>query len=1156
MKKKHLLLLLTNVFFCNFLFAQTWDGSTNTDWNTASNWSTNAVPTSASTVTIPNTTNKPVLANNVTVVGISMAAGSALNFNGFTLTVNGSFNISGATLNNSNAGTDIVIDITNSGSSYFGSNTINDNISINLNGSGIFYEGYQGSDVFNGNTTFNFAGSGAANICYNQPSSFNGNLTVVRAGAGATNVLTQGFNALTGNFSYTNTAGGATSINGGNKASATIGGTVNITATGSGNPAFEMQKIKNLTTGGTISVQNSGQVTIDDDTLTVSALNINGFTGSGADEFRRNSITGNVTFSDDASNTGTTYIGGSIITGNTTFTSNNAGAWYEGYQGADTYNGNIIFNITGTGAITICYNQACSFNGNVTVNRTGIGATNILTQGFNALTGNFNYTNTAGGATSINGGNKASAAIGGIVNITATGSGNPAFEMQKIKNLTTGGTISVQNSGLVTIDDDTLTISALNVAGFTGSGGDEFRRNSITGNVTFSDDAANTGSTYIGGNIITGNTTFTSNTAGIWYEGYQGADTYNGNTIFNITGTGAVNMCYNQACSFTGNLTINRTGIGATNILDQGFTALSGNFSYTNTAGGATSINGGNKASASISGTVNITATGSGNPAFEMRKIKNLTTGGTISVQNSGLVTIDDDTLTVTALNVNGFTGSGGDEFRRNSITGNVTFSDDAANTGSTYIGGTIITGNTTFTSNTAGIWYESYQGSDIYNGNFRFNRVGGTINLAYNDTTSFNGDFILSSATGIVFGSNAFRFGGSSNVIIEQLGAQSIIIPKLFMDKTGTGNVTLKDTVTVTTSLNLTSGIIITGINSNLIIPDGVSYTGGSDASYVDGPMIKTGNDAFVFPVGQNNAFAPVSITAPSATTDQFRAQYIAAVPNDAGYDSTKKDPTINHISKSEYWLLDRVTGTSNVKVTLSWGTPRSGGIDNPSSLAVARWNGTAWKDEGNGTITGDNTEGTVQSLNAVTNFSPFTLASVSALNPLPVTIVNFNAINQQQSISLLWTTENEKNFSHFEIEKKGGNNNFASIATIAANNNAALQQYSFNDETPFIGTSYYRLKLVDIDGNFKYSKVVSVTIINAPSFVIYPNPAKDQVRIIFSGKISSIEISDVSGKLVKRMNSNTGNRYNISDLQKGIYIIKIYDENNGVVSRKLLVE
>src|SRR5664279_906645 len=134
MKKKHLLLLLSNVFFFNFLFAQTWDGSTNTDWNTASNWSTNAVPGSASTVTIPNTPNKPVLGSNVTVIAISMAAGSALDFNGFTLTVNGSFNFAGATLNNSNAGSDIVIDITNSGSSYFGSNTINDNITINLNG--------------------------------------------------------------------------------------------------------------------------------------------------------------------------------------------------------------------------------------------------------------------------------------------------------------------------------------------------------------------------------------------------------------------------------------------------------------------------------------------------------------------------------------------------------------------------------------------------------------------------------------------------------------------------------------------------------------------------------------------------------------------------------------------------------------------------------------------------------------------------------------------------------------------------------------------------------------------------------------------------------------------------------------------------------------
>ncbi|CAN5759894.1 hypothetical protein BH11BAC3_BH11BAC3_34900 [soil metagenome] len=1344
MKKKHLLLLFANLFFLNCLVAQTWDGSTDTDWNTPSNWTPATVPTSVSAVTIGNTANKPALASNTTVASLSMTAGSALNFNGFTLTVNGAFNIAGATLNNTNAASDIVITVVNSGSSYFGSNTVNDHITINQNGTGAFYESYVGADTYNGNTTFNIGGTSSVTICYSLPAAFNGNLTVTRSGIGATSIVDQGFSALTGNFSYTNNAGGATSINGGNKLSASIGGTVNITAAGTGNPAFTMRRIKNLNTGGTISVQNSGLVTIEDDTLTVSALNVNGFTGGGGDALQRNSITGNVTFSDDAANTGSTYIGGNVITGNTSFTANNVGTWYESYVSADTYNGNTTFNITGTSLFTICYSLPATFKGNLTITRSGIGSTSIVDQGFTALTGNFSYTNNAGGATSINSGNKLSGSIGGTVNITAAGTGNPSFEMRRIKNLTTGGTISVQNSGLVTILDDTLMVSALNVNGFTGGGGDEMSRNSIKGNVIFSDAATNTGATYIGGNIITGNTTFTANNAAAWYEGYVGSDTYNGNTTFNITGTSLVTMCYSLPSAFNGNLAINRSGagvtnvvnqgfaaltgnfsysnnaggatsinggnkfspsiggtvnisatgggnpsfemrkirnltaggnisvqnsglitidddtlmviamningftggggdemfrnsitgdvtfsddvsntgstyigsniitgntiftsnaagawyesyvgadiyngnttfniagtspfticyslpaafngnltvarsgIGATSIVDQGFTALTGNFIYTNNAGGATSINGGNQLSASIGGTINITAAGTGNPAFTMRRIKNLTTGGTISVQNSGLVTVEDDTLMVTALNVNGFTGGGGDALQRNSITGNVTFSDNAANTGSIYIGGNIITGNTSFSSNAGNAWYESYVTSNIYNGNFRFNRIAGTISLAYSDTTSFNGDFILNATTGITPG-NVLRFGGTTNGIVEQLGTQSLIIPRLFMDKTGAGSIELKDTVTISTSLNLNSGVIKTGVNSNLVIPDGVTYTGGSDASYVDGPMLKTGNDAFVFPVGQNNGYAPISITAPAVITDQFRAQYNYAIPNNAGYDSSMKDPTLKHISAAEYWLLDRVNGTSNVKVTLSWGTPRSGGINDVASLRVARWNGSTWKDEGNGGTTGTNTQGTIQSLNTVTSFSPFTLASASLLNPLPVTIVSFTAAKQQQAVSLKWTTENENNFSYFDIERAGADNKFVSIGSLSANNSLVSQLYSFNDGTPASGANFYRLKLIDLDGKFKYSKVISINFSSNTSLVIYPNPASDYIRIVTAKKIKAIEIADISGRIVKRMNANNDNRYDINDLQKGVYFLNILDEDNIRSSKKLIVE
>jgi hypothetical protein len=541
--------------------AQTWDGSSGNDWNTAANWSTNAVPTVTGAVTIPNTINKPVLPSNITVATFNMNAGSAINFNGFTLTVTGVVDIREATLNNTNAGTDIIITVSSTGgggSSYIGSNTFNDNVSVNFNGSGTSYEGYLGGNTFNGNTIFNIGGTGRLYTSYNQKSSFNGNLTINRTVAGITDLFNAGFNNITGSFIYTNSVGGDNFINSGNIASGSIGGTVNITVSGSGNPQFHLRKIKNLTPGGSISVQNSGYVFIENDTLTLAALNVNGFSGSSGDEFSKCVITGNVAFSEAASNTGSVYVGENTITGNTTITSNSAVTWYEGYQGSDVYNGNTTFNLNGTGRFYSSYNQKSSFNGNLTVTRTGIGITDLFNTGFNNITGNFSYTNNVGGDNFINSGNIASGSIGGTANITVSGSGNPQFHLRKIKNLTPGGSISVQNSGYVFIENDTLTLTALNVNGFSGSSGDEFSKCVITGNVTFSEAAANTGSVYVGENTINGNTTITSNAPVPWYESYQGSDVYNGNVTFNRTsGTGTFYIGYNDTTYANQNVTFN-----------------------------------------------------------------------------------------------------------------------------------------------------------------------------------------------------------------------------------------------------------------------------------------------------------------------------------------------------------------------------------------------------------------------------------------------------------------------------------------------------------------------------------------------------------------------------------------------------------------------
>ncbi|MEJ7627195.1 MAG: T9SS type A sorting domain-containing protein [Ferruginibacter sp.] len=1155
MKQKILLILLIT-FQSLLLQAQTWDGSTNTLWNEPTNWSTNTVPGPASSVTIPNTLNKPVLQNNVSLTAITMSTGSALDFNGFTLTTSSTCDINGATLNNSNAGTDIEIFMNgNNGARYFRGTTVNDHIIFTLpSTSEGFYEGYQNPNTFNGNATFNITGTAVFYTSYDNVSTFNGNVTVNRTVAGPTYIFYFGATAVNGNFSYTNNAGGLTQIHEFGTTLVPISGTINITATGAGNPAFTMRRMMNQTGGGTISVQNPGLVTISNDTLIVNALNVNGFTSSGTDDFLRNSITGAVSITDAATNIGEINFRGNTINGNTIFTVNSSAAFYEGYQVPDTFNGSTTFNINGAGNFFTSFDNISTFNGNVTVNRTVAGPTYIFYYGATAVNGNFSYTNNAGGLTQIHEFGTTLVPISGTINITATGAGNPAFTMRRMMNQTGGGTISVQNPGLVTISNDTLIVNALNVNGFTSSGTDDFLRNSITGAVSITDAATNIGEINFRGNTINGNTIFTVNSSAAFYEGYQVPDTFNGSTTFNINGAGSFFTSFDNISTFNGNVTVNRTVAGPTYIFYFGATAVNGNFSYTNNAGGLTQIHEFGTTLVPISGTINITATGAGNPAFTMRRMMNQTGGGTISVQNPGLVTISNDTLIVNALNVNGYLNGGTHEFLRNSITGTVNLSDAATNTGAVYVRGNTINGITSITKNSASILYEAYQQPNTYNGNLNLIRNAGTISFSYDNPSFVNQDLILNSSAGITF-TDTVKIQGSVNGIFEQLGTQPILIPKLVMQKTGTGQITLNDSVTISTKLTFVTGNIVASATNKLIFPDNATHSGGSAASHVKGTVQKNGDDAFTFPTGANNSYNFVAMTAPSNVADVFSAEYIKGSPSDYGYDTTLRVASLKKISGCEFWDVKRVKGTSNVSLTLNFAPPCTlapNYITDPTKLRVAHWTGTIWEDLGVSDPTGT-TNGTITTAAPVNNFSPFTFGSVDIVaNPLPLRLLSFTAGKCNNNVCLQWKTADEINVSYFEIERSEDGITFEKIKVQSAQN-TTIATYNTIDKDVLTGIVYYRLRSVDLDGKFSFSKIVKLDFSKQFTVQISPNPATNRIYIQGAENFKQIEIVDVNGRVIKKLGSSADNYYNVQFLPSGLYWIKLYGAGD-VQTHKLI--
>lgn len=174
-----------------------------------------------------------------------------------------------------------------------------------------------------------------------------------------------------------------------------------------------------------------------------------------------------------------------------------------------------------------------------------------------------------------------------------------------------------------------------------------------------------------------------------------------------------------------------------------------------------------------------------------------------------------------------------------------------------------------------------------------------------------------------------------------------------------------------------------------------------------------------------------------------------------------------------------------------------------------------------------------------------------VLANGTLPVILVSFDAQLFNANVLLQWNTSSEQNTSYFEIERSADGTYFSAIGNLtAAGNSFTAINYSFTDKSPVSGTNFYRLKMVDINGKFSYSKTIPVKIENVTSFKIYPNPAKNTLYIQTgeTNEKAIIQITDLAGKKVKEqmvsLNKNTP--IDISNLATGIYKIIIKTATN----------
>jgi len=115
-----------------------------------------------------------------------------------------------------------------------------------------------------------------------------------------------------------------------------------------------------------------------------------------------------------------------------------------------------------------------------------------------------------------------------------------------------------------------------------------------------------------------------------------------------------------------------------------------------------------------------------------------------------------------------------------------------------------------------------------------------------------------------------------------------------------------------------------------------------------------------------------------------------------------------------------------------------------------------------------------------------------------LPVTLLDFKASRSNQAIELLWTTANEISFAGYELERSATGQNFYNIGYTPSTNTLFIKTYSWLDNSPLDGVGFYRLKMIDIDGVFKYSAIVRIDMKAQKSISVYPNPVTEEIILL----------------------------------------------------------
>jgi hypothetical protein len=370
------------------------------------------------------------------------------------------------------------------------------------------------------------------------------------------------------------------------------------------------------------------------------------------------------------------------------------------------------------------------------------------------------------------------------------------------------------------------------------------------------------------------------------------------------------------------------------------------------------------------------------------------------------------------------------------------------------------------------------------------------------------------------------------------------------------------KDLSLAVDGADITLGISVTGdlvFDSDATIssyrPERMIITNNSIVSHV---VKEWAGSGFIFPVGiADGDYTPAQVTG-NGTIHVSVQDYGSSASNEGSL-TGGPERTWHIYADAETVATVALQHNSSTDVAL---------FDSGTAHFVTQYSGTSWSSgtEESG-LAGTFTTGaspipgaSIQDLAGVT-IAASASGGTSYLtktntNALPVTLSSFQVYKEGQTGVIQWSTTEETNSDRFEIQRSTDAKKWIIIGEKTARGESKnVATYSFIDNAPANDINYYRLKMVDKDATFTFSRIRSMNFAGGIKLVLYPNPVSDMLFMdgINPDQIEKVEVISLNGNTM--ITSVTQSKLDLRSFSTGVYSVRVTLKNDAQITQKIVV-